>query len=169
MTAGRAPKVFAAAGRATTVAHTTRFTIDWGDTDAGGLIYFPRFFHFTVVGLNEYFTPAMDGHLMESLRRDGYVLPAVDASGSFESPLRAGERVAVETTVTHLGEASLTAAFEVRRTDPDERAAELTVTFVLVDEAFEATALPETVRACVDSRGDAATADVSAEGAADGS
>jgi acyl-CoA thioester hydrolase len=151
------------------VAYTTRLTIDWGDTDAGGLIYFPRFFHFAVVGLNEYFAPAMDGHLMESLRRDGYVLPAVDASGSFESPLRAGDRVAVETTVVHLGEASLTVEFEVRRLDPDERAAELTVTFVLVDEGFEATPLPEAVRACVAERGDAATAGGAAEGAADGS
>jgi len=108
------------------VAHTSALTIDWGDTDAGGLIYFPRFFHFAVVGLNDYFAPAMDGHLMESLRRDGHVLPAVDASGSFESPLRAGDRVEVETTVTRLGEASLTTAFDVRRAETAERAADET-------------------------------------------
>jgi len=136
------------------VAHTSALTIDWGDTDAGGLIYFPRFFHFAVVGLNDYFAPAMDGHLMESLRRDGHVLPAVDASGSFESPLRAGDRVEVETTVTRLGEASLTTAFDVRRAETAERAADLTVTFVLVDEGFEATPLPAAMRACVAERGD---------------
>ncbi|WP_246987883.1 acyl-CoA thioesterase [Halorientalis marina] len=142
--------------------HTTDIHVDWGDTDAGGLIYFPRFFHFAVVGLNDYFAPAMDGHLMESLRRDGFVLPAVDASGSFESPLRAGERAVVETEVTDLGEASLTVTFEVFRTgsdgSTDERAATLSVTFVLVDGDFEATPLPESVRECVVERGDGAAA-----------
>jgi acyl-CoA thioester hydrolase len=136
------------------VAHTTHRTVDWGDTDAGGLIYFPRFFHLAVVALNDYFAPAMDGHLMESLRRDGQVLPAVDASGSFESPLRAGDRVEIETTVTALGESSLTVAFEVRRAESGDCAATLEVTFVLVDGAFEATPLPAAMRACVAERGD---------------
>jgi len=64
------------------MAHTTDITVDWGDTDAGGLIYYPRFFHhFVVVGLNDYFTPAVDGgHPMEAYRSDGYLLPAVEAS-----------------------------------------------------------------------------------------
>ena len=146
------------------MSHATDIRVDWGDTDAGGLIYFPRFFHFAVVGLNEYFAPAMDGHLMESLRRDGFVLPAVDASGSFESPLRAGERATIETEVTDIGEASLTADFAVFRTGgekpADERAATLAVTFVLVDADFEATPLPDAVRECVVERGDGAAAGV---------
>ena len=136
--------------------HTTDIHVDWGDTDAGGLIYFPRFFHFAVVGLNDYFAPAMDGHLMESLRQEGYVLPAVDASGSFESPLRAGDRAEIETTVTHLGDASLTVAFAVRRAETGEQAATMDVTFVLVDDEFAAMSLPDAVRACVAERGDEA-------------
>jgi YbgC/YbaW family acyl-CoA thioester hydrolase len=141
--------------------HSTEFPVTWGDTDAGGLIYYPRFFHFVVTGLNDYFAPAVEaGHLMESLRRAGYVLPAVEASASFESPLRAGDLARIETTVEQLGDASLTVAFEVFRaatdddTEGDDRAAVGEVTFVLVDGAFEATSLPAAVRACVETRGD---------------
>lgn len=134
--------------------HATDIPVTWGDTDAGGLIYFPRFFHFVVVGLNDYFAPAVDdGHLMEHLRQEGYVLPAIDASASFESPLRAGETARLETTVTG-GQTSLTAAFTVTRVENDERAASGEVSFVLVDEAFEPTPLPDVVHDCIRERGD---------------
>lgn len=136
------------------MAHRTEIEIAWGDTDAGGLIYFPRFFHFVVVGLNDYFAPAAGGgHPMESLRRDGHALPAIDASASFESPLRAGDRAHVETTVT-AGRTSLTDEFAVLRPDGD-RVATGEVTFVLVDEGFEPTPLPDAFVDCVRERGDA--------------
>lgn len=145
--------------------HRTELRVAWGDTDAGGLVYFPRFFHFVVVGLNDYFAPAAiegspgtgspkDGHLMEHLRREGHVLPAVDASASFESPLRAGDAIAVETSVT-AGETSLTVEFSVERLSDGERAAGGEVTFVLVDDAFQPAPLPGAVHDCVAERGDA--------------
>ena len=140
------------------MAHQTRFRVTWGDTDAGGLIYFPRFFHFVVVGLNDYFAPVDgddgDGHLMEHLRREGYVLPAVDASAAFESPLRAGDAITVETSVA-AGETSLTAEFAVVRKADGERAAAGEVTFVLVDGGFRPAPLPDALHACIEERGDA--------------
>lgn len=135
--------------------HRTEVRVAWGDTDAGGLIYFPRFFHFVVVGLNDYFAPAAGGdHLMDRLRRDGYVLPAVDASASFASPLRAGDDAVVETTVA-AGETSLRVEFTVTRVADGERVATGEVAFVLVDEAFEPTPLPDAVHDCIRERGDA--------------
>lgn len=137
--------------------HHTELRVRWGDTDAGGLIYFPRYFHFAIVALNEYFAPAFEGgHPMEALRRESLVLPAVDASASFESPLRAGDEVVVETTVTALGDASMTVAFELTRSAAGPPVASLEVTFVLVDDAFEATSLLTPMRECVDTRGDGA-------------
>ncbi|WP_159903851.1 acyl-CoA thioesterase [Salinirussus salinus] len=133
------------------MSHETTVRVTWGDTDAGGLIYFPRFFHFVVVGLNDYFAPVED-HLMEALRREGHALPAVDAAASFETPLRAGEAATVETAVT-AGETSLTVDFTVRR-ENGERAASGEVSFVLVDETFEPTPLPDRVHECVRERGD---------------
>jgi acyl-CoA thioester hydrolase len=140
--------------------HRTELDVAWGNTDAGGLIYFPAFFHYATVALNDYFAPAFDGdHPMQRLRREGLVLPAVDASASFASPLRAGDEIAVESTVVSLGEASLTFAFEVCRAHDDTRSASGDVTFVLVDEAFESTPLPDAMRDCVATRGDAPAGD----------
>lgn len=138
--------------------HRTEISVAWGDTDAGGLIYFPRFFHYVVVGLNDYFTPAVEeGHLMEQLRADGHVLPAVDATASFRSPLRAGDRVIVETRIT-TGETSLSVDFEVCDASGTV-AATGEVTFVLVDSAFAPTPLPDSVRECIRARGDEASSD----------
>lgn len=141
--------------------HRTDLTVAWGDTDAGGLIYYPRFFHYATVALNDYFAPAFDGdHPMESLRQDGLVLPAVDASASFESPLSAGDDVVVASAVTTLGESSLAFAFRVDGASGSTRAsgggpvASGTVTFVLVDEDWAATPLPDSMRECVGDRGD---------------
>ena len=136
--------------------HTTAITVDWGDTDAGGLIYYPRFFHFVIVGLNDYFRLATDGeHPMERYRREGYVLPAVEASASFHSPLRAGDEALIETTVVASGTSSLTIAFTIARPGSDDLVADGEVSFVFVDEAFEATPLPEEMRECIRRRGDA--------------
>ena len=135
--------------------HRTPITVTWDDTDAGGLIYYPRFFHFVIVGLNDYFSAAVDGaHPMEYYRQRGYLLPTVAASAAFHSPLRAGDEGVIETTVRDVGNASLSVAFEVVRAVDGELAADGDVTFVFVDDEFEATALPETMRACVRMRGD---------------
>jgi acyl-CoA thioesterase FadM len=134
---------------------TTEITVDWGDTDAGGLIYYPRFFHFVIVGLNDYFRLATDGeHPMETYRKRGYLLPAVEAQASFSSPLRAGDDAVLETTVVDSGTSSLTVGFTVTRASDGERAAGGEVSFVFVDESFEATPLPEAMRACIRERGD---------------
>lgn len=139
------------------MSHVTEISVEWGDTDAGGLIYYPRFFHFTVIGLNDYFSPAVDGgYLMEAYRKQGYVLPAVETAASFQSPLRAGDDIAVETTVTHAGETSLGVAFEIVRLTDGELAADIEVTFVLVDEEFEPAALPQAIHECIRDRGDMA-------------
>lgn len=115
--------------------------VTWGDTDAGGLIYFPRFFHFFVVALNDYFQPVFP-HLMEELRNTKRVLPAVETSASFASPLRAGDIATVETEVK-AGDSSLTAKFTVIQKSSGEKAAEGMTVFVLVNDEFEPVPLPD--------------------------
>jgi len=122
----------------------TRYRITWGDTDAGGLIYYPRLFHLFVVGLNDH---VGSEHLMDRLRREGHVLPVVEAEASFEAPLRAGDEVVIETTVPTTGESSLSPEFEIRR--GETVAATGSATFVLVDSAFDSTPLPDWFRAAL--------------------
>lgn len=134
--------------------HNTDIPVTWGDTDAGGLIYYPRFFHYVVIGLNDYFAPAVaNRHLMESLRESGYALPAVEATASFTAPLRAGDTARIELTI-HGGTTSLTVTFDITRTADGRKTATGEVAFVLVDEAFEATPLPDAIHDCIRDRGD---------------
>lgn len=91
---------------------------------------------------------------MEWYRKRGYILPTVEATASFHSPLRAGETIAIETTVVYSGKASFSLEFEASRLNDDELAAEGEVTFVFVDDEFESTPLPDEFRACVRERGD---------------
>ena len=125
--------------------------VTWGDTDAGGLIYYPRFFHFFVVGLNAYFEPIAP-HFMQWLRDRKYVLPSVEASASFKAPLRAGDTAAVETTVETVGTSSFTATFEIERVGDDVQVARGRVAFVLVDETFDPASLPDEVHTLVRER-----------------
>ncbi|MFW5919116.1 MAG: acyl-CoA thioesterase [archaeon] len=135
------------------MSHETTIEVQWGDTDAGGLIYYPRFFHFVIVGLNEYFSPATAGeHPMEYYRRRGYLLPAIDAAATFYSPLRAGDEVVIATTVADHGTTSITVSFSVIH--DDELAADGEVSFVFVDDEFDPTPLPDEMRDCIEARGD---------------
>lgn len=76
--------------------------------------------------LSEFFPArykAVDGaHPMETLQNEGLILPEVEASASFESPLCAGETVTVEVTVTDFDEASLTIALTFVRVKNSQRA-----------------------------------------------
>jgi acyl-CoA thioesterase FadM len=136
------------------MAHETAIQVQWGDTDAGGLIYYPKFFHFVIVGLNDYFSLATDGaHPMEYYRRAGYLLPAIEAAATFQSPLRAGDDAVIETSVADYGDSSLSVSFSVTR--DGDLAADGEVSFVFVDDEFEPTSLPVEMHECIRTRGDA--------------
>lgn len=131
--------------------HSTDIRVRWGDTDAGGLIYYPRFFHFVIIGLNDYFSIATNGeHPMEYYRKQGYLLPAVEATASFYTPLRAGDQAVIQTEVLESGDASLTIGFEIFRDGVN--AADGEVTFVFVDSDFQPTSLPNDIHQCIEVR-----------------
>lgn len=133
--------------------HSTEIRVRWGDTDAGGLIYYPQFFHYVIIGVNEYFSLATGGrHPMEYYRTRGYLLPAVEAEASFSLPLRAGDAATIETSVPECGEASLTVDFAITR--GESAVADGRVTFVFVDEDFEPTRIPDEMRECIRARED---------------
>lgn len=137
------------------MSHTIEMMIHWGDTDAAGLIYYPQFFHYTVIGVNEYFSPAVgDAHPMEWLRKHGLYLPAVETSASFHTPISAGDSVSLETAVRNVGESSITVSFDIKTVTENDVVADLEVTFVFVDTDFHAKRIPPAFKACIEDRGD---------------
>jgi len=81
-------------------------TIEWGDCDPAGIVYFPRYF--------EYFdacTTALFGraglHKPEMLKKYGLAgIPLVDAHARFLVPSSFGDRVEVESRISEFGKSS---------------------------------------------------------------
>lgn len=88
--------------------------------------------------------------------KNGYALPAVAASASCVSPLRAGDHLMIETTV-EAGANSLTVAFRVLRTGIENLAAEGEALLVLLDEAFDSVPPTAAMRDWIPERGGGAS------------
>src|SRR5690606_35284366 len=81
-------------------------TIEWGDCDPAGIVFFPRYFamfdwslwsHFAKVGLIKH----------EMVRHYGIVgCPMVDTSAKFLMPSKYGDVVHIETTITEFRRSS---------------------------------------------------------------
>ncbi|XGI82937.1 acyl-CoA thioesterase [Halorutilales archaeon Cl-col2-1] len=117
--------------------------VRWGDTDAGGLIYYPQIFSFFVKAFNAYFEPISD-HLMEEMRHEGIKIPTVTADCDFYTPLKAGDIAVVEAEVVEMGETSLSFEFEVTRDGDD--VADGYVKHVFTDDDFNSVRIPDEVR-----------------------
>src|SRR5207248_10754059 len=87
-------------------------TVEWGDCDPAGIVYFPRYFEWfdaSTVALFE--SVDLPKHRMiERFKILG--IPLVDARCRFLKPSTFGDRVDIDSTITAWGRAS----FEVRHT-----------------------------------------------------
>ena len=87
---------------------TYRFSIEWGDCDPAGIVYFPNFFRYFDNATTRLFTEALGAKKAEWMARYGAAgLPMADIQASFRAPAAFGDEVAVETRVTRLGRSSV--------------------------------------------------------------
>ena len=81
-------------------------TIEWGDCDPAGIVFYPRYF--------AYFNACTDalfqhGGFPREVRESKYQIvgmPLVDARAQFIAPLRYGETVVIESCMTEFGKSS---------------------------------------------------------------
>ena len=80
--------------------------VEWGDCDAAGIVYFPRYFEWFDACTTGLFRHA--GYEKKTLLDAfGIVgLPAVQARARFIQPSTFGDTVTVETTITRFGRSS---------------------------------------------------------------
>jgi 4-hydroxybenzoyl-CoA thioesterase len=147
-----------------------RTPVRFADVDHAGIVYYPRFFHFFHLAFEEFFTSRLGPRgYVALLDVDRVGFPAVSAKCDYRAPLRFGDVMEIEVTVTRLGAKSVTFGYRVWRAAeaaPDgeaagaggvsgaaparERllAAEGQVVSAVVDlEGFRAVAIPGRVRA----------------------
>lgn len=82
-------------------------TIEWGDCDPAGIVYYPRYFAMFDAGTAHLFAAALGYDKFEMRKRFGIVgFPMVETAAKFIMPSRYGEVVTIESSVSRFGRSS---------------------------------------------------------------
>ena len=76
--------------------------IAWGDCDAAGIVYYPRFFNFMDIAFQALLRKAVLDHL-RLFEKFGARVPIVDANAKFLSPATFEDRLLVYAEIAHWG------------------------------------------------------------------
>ena len=91
-------------------------TIEWGDCDPAGIVFFPRYFAMFDASTAHLFAAALGYDKFALRKRFGIVgFPIVDTSARFIIPSRYGETVTIETTISRFGRSSFGVAHKLLR------------------------------------------------------
>ena len=124
---------------------TTEFPVRFSDEDHARIVYFPRFFHFFHMAFEDFFG-ANGMPYRDVLDGDKLGWPAVHAEADFEKPVRFGDRLKIEMSVTKIGGTSVSFAYHA--SCAGESVAKGRVTVVCVDmDTLQKRDIPEKYRA----------------------
>lgn len=91
-------------------------TIEWGDCDPAGIVFYPRYFAMFDASTAALFAAALGYDKFSLRKRFGIVgFPMLETSAKFTAPSRFGETVTIESTVTRLGRSSFNVAHKLLR------------------------------------------------------
>jgi len=93
-------------------------TIEWGDCDPAGIVFYPRYFAMFDASTAALFAAALGYDKFALRKRFGIVgFPMLETSAKFTAPSRFGETVTIETTITRFGRSSFDVAHKLLRGD----------------------------------------------------
>jgi 4-hydroxybenzoyl-CoA thioesterase len=85
---------------------TTSILVRFGDLDAAGIAYYPHLVNFLHEALEDFFAGHVGRTYPEAFEA-GLASPTVRVEMEFLSPVRYGDRVAIEVVVEHIGHSSV--------------------------------------------------------------
>jgi 4-hydroxybenzoyl-CoA thioesterase len=98
--------------------HTVHRTIEWGQCDPAGIVFYPRYFEMFDAATAALFHAALGFNKAEMIARFGIVgIPMVDTRGRFHVPTSFGDAVRIDSTVTEFRRSSFDVHHELRRGD----------------------------------------------------
>lgn len=120
--------------------------IKFEEVDAAGIVFFAHFMRYAHEAMEAFFSPLQGGYAgLIVTRRIG--LPSVRAEVDFVSPLRYGEALRIETSVTRIGRRSATLRYQMFRAHDEVLSADLWQTIVTTDlETLTSCPMPDDVR-----------------------
>lgn len=98
--------------------NTRRLTIEWGDCDPAGIVFYPRYFAMFDASTAALFHRALGVTKKAMLKQYDVVgFPMVDTRATFRVPCAFGDEVRIETTVTEFRRASFDISHRLLRDD----------------------------------------------------
>jgi 4-hydroxybenzoyl-CoA thioesterase len=129
--------------------HSVQLTVRFGEVDAAGIVYYPRFFNYFHVAFEEFFTKCVGVPYDQLIGKDRLGFPTVRVECDFGAPLHHGELIDVEMTISKIGRSSFTSAYRVLRAGKLCARAEITTATVDLDK-MEAIPIPDSYRAVLE-------------------
>ncbi|HEY0406555.1 MAG TPA: thioesterase family protein [Pyrinomonadaceae bacterium] len=93
----------------------TDIIVRFGDTDPAGFVYYPNFFHYFHVAMEEFFAARCGISYQHLMAEERIGFPTVRAEAEFMLPLVYGDVAGVEVSVAETGRSSATFEYAIRR------------------------------------------------------
>ncbi len=130
---------------------TCDIPIRFGDVDHAKIVYYPRYFHFCHVAMEEMFAKVVGAPYHEVIGRDRVGFPTVNIQSEFLTPLGFGETLRMRVGVERIGKSSVVFKYEGYRGSDGEKAFTASITTVAVDmDRFEPIPVPPRYRAALE-------------------
>ena len=128
------------------MAYRTRIQVRFGDVDHAGIVYYPRFYIYFHEAFEDLFNE--NGHpYNEVLDVQKVGFPTVNIACDYKAPLRYGDALDLEVTVTRVGNKSATFRYAGYRHRDGKFACDAKITVACVNmDTFEAMPFPDFLR-----------------------
>lgn len=112
---------------------TAEIKVRFADVDHAGIVYYPRFFHYFHVAMEELYEREFGKTYPEVLDGDRVGFPAVHSEADYRAPVRYGDTLRIRVTCAKLGRRSVTLRYRASRAADGTECAEGRVTTACVD------------------------------------
>lgn len=128
------------------MAYRTSIQVRFGDVDHAGIVYYPRYFIYFHEAFEDFFND--NGHPYNEVLDDKRIgFPTVHIDTDYKAPLRYGDSLDVELTVTRIGEKSATFRYLGYRHRDGKLACDAKITVACVNmDTFVSLPWPDFIR-----------------------
>lgn len=131
---------------------STQITVNFGDTDPAGLVYFPNIFHYCHIAMERFFEEVCGVSYSKLTGEKKLGFPTAKIDAEFATPLRYGDVIDIEITVPEIGNKSLTLSYIVKNRE-GVVCAEVSQVVVAMDLSRHASiAIPDSIRKSLDNQ-----------------
>ena len=125
---------------------STQITVNFGDTDPAGLVYFPNIFHYCHIAMERFFEEVCGVSYSKLTNKKQIGFPTAKIDAEFKTPLRYGDVIDIEITVSEIGNKSLSLSYQVKNRE-GVVCAEVSQVVVAMDlSRHSSIAIPDSIR-----------------------